>query len=101
MLGINEKKMFVVKTLTVCLTIAWMSLSMAYAQEAPPPAKVVVSHISLREIAENQPFIGTLYYDRSSQVSSEVSGLVEVISVQKGDTVTKDAPMIRLDTHIL
>jgi membrane fusion protein (multidrug efflux system) len=100
MLYINKKEMSVVRTLTVCLGIVWLSLSVAYAQEAPP-AKVVVSQISQREIAENQPFTGTLYYDRSSQVSSEVSGLVEVISVQKGDTVTKDAPMIRLDTDLL
>jgi len=90
----------VYKKLSISIVLFFLALSPAYAQE-PPPAKVVVSKIVQQQVSENQSFIGTLYYDRTSQVSSDVSGLVEVISVLEGDIVTKDAPMIRLDTELL
>ena len=88
------------KRLCLLIAVFFLVLSPAYA-EGPPPAKVVVSKIVRQQVAENQSFIGTLYYDRASQVSSEVSGLVEVVTVQKGDLVKRDAPMIRLDTEML
>ncbi len=88
------------RTLKILLVLIVAGVQVVHAQEMPP-AKVVVSKIVQKQVSENQSFIGTLYYDRTSQVSSEVSGLVEVISVQEGATVTKDAPMIRLNTDLL
>ncbi|MBU0481227.1 MAG: efflux RND transporter periplasmic adaptor subunit [Proteobacteria bacterium] len=67
----------------------------------PPPAKVVVSKISRQQVFENNSFIGTLYYDRTSHVSSEVSGLVETVAVKVGDLVKRDAQLIRIDTEML
>jgi RND family efflux transporter MFP subunit len=67
----------------------------------PPPAKVVVAAITQEDIFENRPFIGRLYYDTTSLVSSEVSGLVEIVAVREGELVKKDAPMIRLNTELL
>ncbi|MFO7605927.1 MAG: efflux RND transporter periplasmic adaptor subunit [Desulfurivibrionaceae bacterium] len=66
-----------------------------------PPANVVVASIGQQEVAENRPFIGRLYYDTASQISAEVSGLVEVVAVNEGDTVEKDAPLLRLNTELL
>jgi RND family efflux transporter MFP subunit len=74
--------------------------STVFAQD-PPPAKVVVASITQEDIFENRPFIGRLYYDTTSRVSSEVSGLVEVVAVREGELVRKDAPMIRLNTEML
>ena len=74
--------------------------STVFAQD-PPPAKVVVASITQEEIFENRPFIGRLYYDTTSLVSSEVSGLVEIVAVREGELVRKDAPMIRLNTEML
>ena len=77
-----------------------IGLTTATAQELPP-AKVVVAEISQQEVAENQSFIGLLYYDRISNVSSEVSGLVKSIAVNEGDRIEKGTPLVRLNTDIL
>ena len=71
-----------------------------FAQEQPP-AKVVVSEITTQNVAENKAFIGFLYYDRISQVSSEVAGLVQAIQIREGDHVKKGDPMVQLNTDIL
>ncbi|WP_022669291.1 efflux RND transporter periplasmic adaptor subunit [Desulfospira joergensenii] len=74
--------------------------SLVWAQEKPA-ARVGVSKLSFQEVAPSQPFIGTLYYERISHVSSEVSGLVKKIRVGTGDRVEKGMPMVSLDTEIL
>ncbi len=86
----------------VCfLTISlFFNAASVYAGEQPP-AKVVVSKIVLEKIARDHPFIGTLYYERISHISSEVSGLLTSISVKEGSRVKKGASLIRLDTEIL
>lgn len=72
----------------------------AFAQEQPP-AKVVVQNIHKEIIAENQSFIGLLVYDRTSQVSADVTGLVEKVFVKEGDLVNEGDPLIELDTVLL
>lgn len=69
--------------------------------EGPPPAKVVVATITQENIFENQPFIGRLYYETMSRISSEVSGLVEYVAVREGELVKKGAPLLRLNTELL
>ena len=97
---LSHKEIKVRKTIGVLCAGIFLLYSSAFA-EGPPPAKVVTSKIVQEQVSENQSFIGTLYYDRTSQVSSDVSGLVEFVSVQEGDLVKKNAPMIRLDTEML
>lgn len=77
-----------------------MNASLAWAQEQPP-AKVVVQEIRKEIIAENRSFIGLLVYDRMSQVSSDVSGLVHEIFVKEGDLVTQGDSLVSLDTELL
>jgi len=74
--------------------------SMAYAWE-PAPARVVISKIVHETMARNQSFIGTLYYERISHVSSEVSGLVNKVNFRAGDRVNIGTPLVHLDTQIL
>ena len=69
--------------------------------EGPPPAKVVVAEVYQQELAENQAVIGVLYYERTSDVSTEVAGLVESIEVRQGDRVKKGDLLVRLNTEIL
>jgi len=98
---INNKEKVVVRIMPFCLlAIVCSGFSAAFAQE-PPPAKVVVKEIVKEEVSENRPFIGVLYYDRTSRVSSEVSGLVDLVSVEEGGHIKKDVVMIRLDTEML
>ncbi len=70
------------------------------AQEQPP-ASVVVSKVVRETIAETQSVIGTLFYDRTSDVSTEVTGLVHEVLVRKGDHVKEGDVLVRLDTRLL
>lgn len=73
---------------------------LAKAQE-PPPAKVVTTAIVQEEVAENNSFIGLLDYDRTSQISAEVAGLVTEVQIKDGDRVQAGAPLITINTEIL
>ena len=88
------------RVLQIILMFVAIGCSAVFAQDQPP-AKVVVAAITQENIFENQPFIGRLYYDTASHVSSEVAGMVEVVAVREGERVKKDAPMIRLNTELL
>jgi len=80
--------------------ITLISCSPVFAQQAPP-AQVVITKITQKEVSENRSFIGLLYYDRVSHISTEVSGLVETISVREGDLIKKGSPIVTLNTEIL
>ena len=85
-------------TAVLCVTFFLFSPVLA---EGPPPAKVVVSKVFQQELAENQAVIGVLYYERTSEVSTEVAGLVESIEVRQGDRVKQGELLVRLNTEIL
>lgn len=82
------------------LVLVIINGSMVYARELPP-ARVAVSKIVFQKVAQNRSFIGTLYYERISHVSSEVTGLVTRIDVMAGDRINKGTPLVYLDTEIL
>ncbi|MFN2353027.1 MAG: efflux RND transporter periplasmic adaptor subunit [Desulfopila sp.] len=94
-----EKKCFAGR-LTLLVVCFCLSFSAALAREQPP-AKVVVDTVVAKEVAENQSVIGVLYYERTSQISTEVAGLVTAINVVEGQTVAKGDVLLQLDTEIL
>lgn len=69
--------------------------------EGPPPANVVVAKVVQQEVADNQSVLGILYYERTSDVSTEVGGLVNAIEVSQGDKVKKGELLVSLNTEIL
>lgn len=71
-----------------------------HAQE-PPPASVVVTKVIQETVSQTQSVIGILYYDRISEVSTEVTGLVQEVLAQKGTHVQHGDILIRLDTEML
>lgn len=85
--------------LLVCFFFSSLAVT-GYCQE-PPPAKVRTAPITKEQVAKNKPFLGILYYDRLSKVSSEVAGLVETITVRTGDRVKKGDPLVQLNTDLL
>ncbi len=92
-----------VTLLLLMVALAWgfvMYGPRAHAQ-SPPPARVVISRILFETLAQNHPFIGTLNYDRISQVSSEIPGLVTRVDVRAGDRVSTGKPLVHLNTEIL
>jgi len=89
-----------VRTILTFLTLYLLFSPAVYAQEQPP-AKVTVEKIVKEVVAENRSYIGLLTYDRKSQVSSDVSGLVKNVLVAEGNLIKAGDPMVRLDTEIL
>lgn len=77
-----------------------MLASVTYAA-GPPPAKVVLGEVERKEVAKTQSVTGVLYYERVSDISSEVAGLVEQVKVRQGDQVKKGDLLVRLNTDIL
>ena len=74
--------------------------SAVYAQD-PPPAKVVVGKVVSEDVSTTQSVTGILYYERVSEISTEVVGLVEEVNVRQGDQVKKNDQLVRLNTEIL
>ena len=71
------------------------------AADGPPPAKVKVAPVAQEEVAQTRTVIGMLYYERISQISTELAGLVKSVEVNQGDTVKKGDPLVILNTEIL
>ena len=71
-----------------------------YAQEQPP-ASVVITKVNSEKISQTQSVIGILYYDRISEVSTEVTGLVQTVLTQKGSHVKQGDILVQLDTEML
>lgn len=88
------------RVLRILLLIVIFAVPPVFA-EGPPPASVVVAAISQQDVAANNPFIGLLYYDRVSQLSAEVTGLVQKVLVREGDKVQAETPLVAIDTEIL
>lgn len=84
----------------VVYMIFLLAANTVFAQ-GPPPANVVADKVVQQELAETQTVIGVLYYERQSDVSTEVSGLVESIAVQQGDKVEKGDMLVQLNTEVL
>ena len=83
------------------LLIVFFLFSPVMAKEGPPPARVVVSTIDFQEVSPNQSFIGTLYYERISHVSTQFPGLVNQVNVTAGEKISKGRPLVLLDTGLL
>lgn len=85
----------------ILLIIGMLSLySLVYA-EGPPPAKVVIGQVQSEEVSTTQSVTGILYYERVSEISTEVVGLVEEVTVSQGDRVAKGDALVKLNTEIL
>ena len=82
------------------LAIFCLLTSMAHA-EGPPPAKVVLGEVVKKEVSTTQAVTGVLYYERVSEISTEVAGLVEEIKVNQGDQVQEGDLLVHLNTEIL
>lgn len=67
----------------------------------PPPARVVVVPVQEKMVAENTSLVGTLYFDKVSRLSTDVSGLVRYISFRLGDRVKKGTVLVRLNTNFI
>lgn len=82
----------------IVLLLLYSSVSQA---AGPPPARVVLGEVKKQNVSVTQMVTGVIYYDRVSDISTEVVGLVEKVEVDQGDIVKKGAVLVRLNTEIL
>ena len=74
---------------------------LAVAADGPPPAKVVVGKVSRQEVAPSRSVIGVVYFERTSEISTEVAALVEKVMVSQGDHVRAGDVLVELNTELL
>lgn len=86
---------------TILLIIGMLAFCPLVYAEGPPPAKVVVGQVATEEVSTTQLVTGILYYERVSEISTEVVGLVEEVKVSQGDHVEKGDVLVQLNTEIL
>lgn len=75
--------------------------AMAEEKKQAPPARVVTAPLVKKSVAETVKVVGTLYFDRVSDLSAEVSSLVSSVHFTVGDHVKKGDLMIRLNTDFI
>lgn len=95
----HERKWFGYGTLLL-FGLLFISAPPALSQEQPP-AKIKVTKVVAQDAQQTTDFIGTLYFDKVSSVSTEVSGLVERLEFREGDRVRKGEPLAWLNTDFL
>lgn len=66
-------------------------------QGGPPPAPVVTAPVASGVMAEEQEFVGTVYFQETSLVASEVSGRVLEVHFEQGDRVGRGNNLVTLD----
>jgi len=81
--------------------IGFFLLCLVAGAQGPPPAKVVLGQVVRENVSTNQSVTGVIYYERVSEISTEVVGLVEAVEVSQGDHVKKGDTLVRLNTEIL
>ncbi|MGW8193081.1 MAG: efflux RND transporter periplasmic adaptor subunit [Desulforhopalus sp.] len=83
------------------LSVLMLTVCSAVYAEEPPPAKVVVGKVVQEEVSTTISVTGVIYYERVSEISTEVAGLVEEVNVREGDQVKAGDVLVRLNTEIL
>ncbi len=81
-----------------------ITLPMLFAAEkgkAPRPSLVVTVPVTKGIINPLQTYVGTLYYDKQSQIASEFEGVVSSLTFREGQKVKKGDVLVRLDSKVL
>ncbi|MDM8537904.1 efflux RND transporter periplasmic adaptor subunit, partial [Desulfobacterales bacterium HSG17] len=85
-----------IQIVLVCL----LTVSSVFAQ-GQPPAKVKLAPVTENIAAENTGLIGVLYFDRVSNISTEVAGMAQEVPFRAGDRVGLGDVLININTDFL
>jgi len=79
-----------------------LSIQTVQAAGGQPPASLVQTTVVKEGIANSlQNYVGTLYYDRNSNLAAESSGVVSRLHVNEGQSVKKGEILLKLESSIL
>lgn len=72
-------------------------------QASGQPRASLVKTVMVKEgsVSSLQNYVGTLYYDRSSKLASQSSGMVSKLFVQEGESVKKGTILLKIESSIL
>jgi len=87
--------------LSLLLTLLLTTSALASGPGTPPAARVKTQPLKLNLAAPTETFVGTLYFDRISQLSAEVSGRADKVLFREGDTVKKGQILVQLNTDFI
>ncbi len=87
--------------ITLAATLIAIVTPAVFAQGGPPPAKVVLGEARVEQVDIRRDVIGRLRAPSLSRLAAEQPGRVNEVLIDAGDPVTKDQPIVRLDTTIL
>lgn len=85
------------------LVVTFLSILQASQDKGSGPPPSLVQTVKVKEGYANslQYYVGTLYYDRNSNLASESSGTVEKLYVNEGQKVKKGDTLLKLESSIL
>lgn len=83
------------------LTFVFILFITVPAFAATPPARVKTAPLQSSLVAPTQTFVGTLYFDRISQLSTEISGRADKVLFREGDRVKKGQILVQLNTDFI
>ncbi|WP_455755737.1 efflux RND transporter periplasmic adaptor subunit [Sulfurimonas sp.] len=79
-----------------------LNIQASESKGATPPASLVQTVVAKEGYTNSlQNYVGTLYYDRHSNLASESSGVVSKLYVKEGDKVKKGDVLLKLESSIL
>lgn len=90
------------KKLLVVIAAAVIALTSVngYSQEMPP-AKVVVAKVRAGRVSMTNPFVGTIDFEKLSDVATEVPGKVASLNLTEGAFVREGDVLLTIDTSLL
>jgi RND family efflux transporter MFP subunit len=84
------------------LTVLFFGLIIGSVQaNTPPPAKVVVTQVEAKELADTTSIPGIIDFNTSSLITSEQTGIISAIYFNEGDMVKKGQVIASLNTDLL
>ena len=80
----------------------FLNIQTIQAAGGQAPASLVTTTVVKEGYANSlQNYVGTLYYDRNSNLASESSGVVSKLHVQEGQSVNRGDLLLKLESSIL
>ena len=91
----------VLLALLVCPTFFPSWLWGQQTSQEMPPARVTVAKVMRGQVAPQNEFIATIFYQEISETASEISGLAGMVYFEEGQRVKKGQILVELGSEIL
>jgi membrane fusion protein, multidrug efflux system len=90
-----------IKKIKIVLLSIFLMFSVLNAAETPQASLVETSTLKMTEVNDLQEFIGTVNFDKKSNIASQSSGIAKKINFEVGQKVNKGDILVQIDSDIL